>query len=674
MNNRSIRFQLRICISLVLVIAFSSISVVVYKNTSTIFLEQTMKAHQSKLEALAEMISDEFNVYLESTRQMEKAFRGGYLNGLSFGTDPFYFSGHAVKDVRLNGQSLINNSAVIDRFTQDTSAIATLFVATGDDFIRVSTSLKDQNGNRAIGTMLGRSHPGYNLLSNGQPYHAKVELFGHLYLTYYFPIKDSVGSVKALSFVGIPIEAVTQSIFSTLADVKWGDTGYSIVMDNAIKNQGEILYHPLAAEKPKSILDFTDYDGNKPFGKLFEHKTGVMMYPYHYLNSVGEKYLVYTDVPGWNWKLAGGTFISEVTKGSREILFSIVTISFVVTVLTLIAINVFIHRLTKPLVSLVRGMERLGDGEISMAMEGGHADTKNEIERLSYATSTMATKLNRLVNNIRKTSDSVQQQAVSVSDEARANLSQSEVQQAQVEQVATAIEELAASAQSVAEQVEEIADNVQTANEDSNSGSALVRKVVSDVESLNHQLGQTAEVIETLSRESDNIQAVTNMINDIAEQTNLLALNAAIEAARAGEQGRGFAVVADEVRSLAQRTQGSVKDVVAIIEQLKINTSSAVEMMSESQLKGTSVTRQVAQAGEMLDNIASQVDVIAVKSEAIAATSEEQAHVTQDIAMSVNEISSLNKSNYSTTEKTAERASQLKKLSVDLANQVAYFR
>jgi methyl-accepting chemotaxis protein len=186
-------------------------------------------------------------------------------------------------------------------------------------------------------------------------------------------------------------------------------------------------------------------------------------------------------------------------------------------------------------------------------------------------------------------------------------------------------------------------------------------------------LRQSAEAIDKVSLESDNIQAVTRMIDEIAGQTNLLALNAAIEAARAGEQGRGFAVVADEVRTLAHRTQESVKEVVAIIDQLRLCTNSAVTMMSESQTKGQRVTEQATQAGLALESITMQVTAIAAQSEVIAATSEEQAHVSQEIAANATEISNLNQQSRDVVAKTSNSAATLQGLSGDLKQQVNYF-
>ncbi|MDW2104368.1 methyl-accepting chemotaxis protein [Vibrio alginolyticus] len=672
-RNQSVGFQLKLVITLCLFIAFSSIAALVYRNASDVLLESTLKEHQSKVESMAKTIAGQFDAYLHTAKVLESTFRNGYLAGVYVENYTVDFMGHEVPNITQYSESLINDTKLVDSFTRDTGAIATLFAPLGDDFIRVSTSLKDPQGQRAVGTTLGINHPGYQQLKAGQPYYAQIKLYGERYITYYAPIKDATGKVAGLSFIGLPVDQATQTLFDVLEEIKWGDTGYTIIVDDDENNLGKYLLHPAKSGSDSSILEVADYNGHKPFGQIFEQSSGLIRYPFEYQGNVGEKYLVYTEVPGWNWKLLGGTFIKEVTKGSDTLLTLIAIISSVAAIITFVVLTLFLNRSLQPLTTLNSYMTRLAGGEVSLNIPASRKASKNEITNLSSGVASMASQLNELVGKIRSTSDLVESNSTSVANDAHSNLTQADRQQQEVEQVVTAIEEMASSAQSVAQQVESIAENVRSANTDSQSGLAIVEGVCIDVAQLNDQLDQSATAIEQVNRDSESIQTVTKMIDEIAEQTNLLALNAAIEAARAGEQGRGFAVVADEVRTLAHRTQSSVQDVVEIIEKLKGSTHNAVNMMTDSQRSANQVLDKAQDAGTALEAIAVQVQSIASQADAIAATSEEQAQVSQEIAANAHSISELNRESRNTSAKTSQSAIELQQQARNLKEQVDFF-
>ncbi len=680
-RNKSVGFQLRSVMALCLLIAFASIAGLVYRNASQILLEISLKEQQAKIEALGQTIEGQYNAYLATARVLESTLRNGYLEGLSTEDNVVTFYGHQVQDITIWGESLLDDVQKPDEFTKDTGAVATVFAPTGDDWIRVTTSLRDQAGKREIGTLLGKAHPAYTKLMKGETYYDAIELSGMEYIAYYAPVINNKGKTIAISSIALPVEDATRSIFKALDALTWGDTGYTIVVDADEDHLGNYLLHPkfkpvIPSKTPikaPSIFELKDYNGDKPFGQVFEHQSGILLYPYEYNGVVGNKYTVYTTVPGWNWKLIGGTFVNEVTRESDDLLKLIAIISLVVGALTFGVMNLLIKRITTPLTSLSQHMERLGNGEVSIQIDEGAQDSQNEVIRLTNNVSQMAKRLSSLVSDIRSTSDNVEAQSDSVLNDAKSNLTQADIQQQQAEQVVTAIEEMATSAKAVAEQVEAIAENVRQADAGAQNGLGQVEEVCADVAQLNDQLGQSAKAIEQVNQDSNSIQSVTKMIDDIAEQTNLLALNAAIEAARAGEQGRGFAVVADEVRTLAHRTQESVKDVVSIIEQLKSSTGNAVTLMHQSQQNATQVLDKAQEAGTSLESIAEQVRGIAGQAEAIATTAEQQAQVSQEVAASASEISELNIQSRETSAQTSDSAEQLSELSKHLKKQVDFF-
>ncbi|SJN55595.1 Methyl-accepting chemotaxis protein PctC [Vibrio ruber DSM 16370] len=672
-QNKSINTQLRTIMLFCLIISFSTIALLVYRSAAGILLNATLGDHQSKVEGIAQSISQQFFTYLDTTKTLESTFQNSYLKGLIWQDQVVDFRGYPVTDVTLNGKSVIGSTDVVDQFTRDTGAIATLFLPTGQDWVRVSTSLKNKQGARAVGTLLGQSHPGYEKLSRGEPYYAQVNLFGTHYLTYYNPLKNRQQQVVAISFIGVPVEEATTKLLRNLNHVKWGETGSTMVVDARENSQGKYL---LSGESTQadSILEERDSNGNIIFNDIFKHDNGLIRYQHSGRDGMQERYLVYTDIPGWEWKLLGGTSIDEITAGSQELLQLIVLISSLVGGATFVIIALFLSHTIKPLINLSHIMERLGQGEISLSIKTGAKETKNEIIRLYNSAAATMTQLSQLVGNIRSTSDQVQEQSADVLSDANIGLTQSERQHEQVEQVVTAIEEMATSAKDVAMQVEAIAENVRQANDNTQSGLNLVEDVCIDVAQLNDQLAQSSQAIDQLRTDSESIQTVTEMIDAIAEQTNLLALNAAIEAARAGDQGRGFAVVADEVRTLAQRTQTSVQSVVTIIDKLKHSTKNAVQMMQHSQNHADNMLTKSQDAGTSLETIAEQIHSIASQAQTIATTAEQQAQVSADVAQSASEISQLNQQGQKTNAKTAESASALQSLAEHLKHQVDFFR
>ncbi|PWI32345.1 methyl-accepting chemotaxis protein [Vibrio albus] len=672
-KNQSVGFQLGSVMAICLLISFCSIAALVYRNADQVLLDATLKEQQSKVDALAKTIAGQFDAYLELTKILEATFQHGYLKGIRIEEDVVHYRGYQVRNISLNGESLVGNNTTVDTFTQDTNAIATVFSPAGNEWVRVSTSLENSQGQRVLGTTLGNTHPGYRKLMSGEPYYAQVDLFGERYITYYSPIKNDRNKVVAITFIGFPVDDITRDIFKSLQSVPWGDTGYTFIVENDKDHLGHYLLHPKWNKDDPSIINVSDHSGNKPFHVLFENSSGVFLYPWEYKGTVGQKYVVYADVPGWNWKLLGGTFIDEVTKESNELLKLIAMISLLVGTVTFIIMTFIVLRTTKPLTRLTGYMDRLGRGEISLSIETGAPQSGNEITKLNNSVAGMAKKLSQLVNNIRSNSDQVNRQSANVLNDATLNLSHSDEQLEKVEHIVTAIEEMASSAQSVAQQVETIAENVRHADSDTQNGLSMIENIGTDVTRLNDQLDQSAKAIEQVKTDSMDIHTVTKMIDDIAEQTNLLALNAAIEAARAGEHGRGFSVVADEVRTLAHRTQLSVKDVVSIIDNLKASTDNAVSLMHNSQQQALSVLDKAREGGTTLESIAHQVRDISSQTEAIAATSEEQAQVSHEVAASTSDISTLNNQSRSTSAQTSQSADTLSQLAQDLKQQVDFF-
>jgi methyl-accepting chemotaxis protein len=238
------------------------------------------------------------------------------------------------------------------------------------------------------------------------------------------------------------------------------------------------------------------------------------------------------------------------------------------------------------------------------------------------------------------------------------------------DQVATAITQMSAASTEVARHAQEAAKVANQVEKDAQSGVNNMRSAIATIHSTSEQIATTADVVRHLEQDTKSVGTVLDVIKGIAEQTNLLALNAAIEAARAGEQGRGFAVVADEVRTLAQRTQESTAEIHTIIENVQNGAQNAVSAIESGQSKTEESVSQVNQVGDIIEAISQSIKEILGTNEQIAQAAQEQSHVADDISSNVNQITSTAQDNSQHAENTLKLSEQLKAMSVTLGQQI----
>lgn len=322
---------------------------------------------------------------------------------------------------------------------------------------------------------------------------------------------------------------------------------------------------------------------------------------------------------------------------SRSSLTTMLIIGVLIAVAGLLAIWLISRRITRPLRDMVVMLDNIGQGEGDLTQRL-HIDSRNELGQIATGLNTFLTRLQGMISEVVGSVQKVSDASEHTADIAIRTDKGVQTQLAEIELVATAVHEMTATAQDVARNATQAAEAASHADRAANQGRHIVQDTGATITELAGEIGRAVDVVQTLARDSENIDAILVTIRSIAEQTNLLALNAAIEAARAGEQGRGFAVVADEVRNLAQKTQQATGEIQQMIQQLQNGTRDVVQVMEQSQSRTQRSVEQADAAAEALQAITQAVSLINDMNNQIASAAEEQSAVAEDINRNVTNI------------------------------------
>ena len=624
-----------------LVIAFSM-------TTSTLLQSRAEAAVASELRGVVNMVEMFNKAVTSEVASFARMLTASYEPEFVLDTGNSVDVGGKQVPVLKNGGKVVNlDFAVPDRFTVQTGGNATIFVTSGADFVRVSTSVKKENGERAIGTLLDRTHAAYPLLRAGKSYIGLATLFGKQYITQYDPIKDAGGAVIGVLYVGVDISADLVALKKKINDIKIGDTGYFYVLNAAPgKAYGNLLVHP--TKEGRNILESKDSNGREFIKEILETKTGAITYPW--LNaeqgetSPRDKMVAYAFFKEWNWVIAGGTYKDEITREAaqlrnRYIVFGLIALGlFALTLYLVVRATI-----TRPLMLARDAAVQIAEGNLTASIDSSQRD---EIGRLAEAMNGISRNLSSVVGKVR---DGAEQIATASREISTGNLdlcTRTEQQASNLAATATSMEQLTVT-------VKQNADNARQANQMALNASSVAQKGGAMV----------ARVIDTMNeinQSSRKISDIIGVIDGIAFQTNILALNAAVEAARAGEQGRGFAVVASEVRNLAQRSAAAAKEIKSLI-------GASVDQVDAG-------SKLVESAGVTMDEVLASVARVTDIMAEISAASAEQSGGIEHVNRSINEMDQATQQNAALVEEASAAAEAMQEQAATLAGAVRLFK
>lgn len=546
--------------------------------------------------------------------------------------------GRRVGDLQLGGKHITNANGLPDEVSGITGATATIFAASGRDFVRVATSIRKANGERAIGTVLDPAGAAYAEVSQGRPFYGMVDILGKPYLTAYEPIKEEHGRVIGIFYAGFAMDALRQ-LGDAVAHTNILESGWIAVLDK----KDRIIFKTKSAsdEQIRNVLGA----GNN-----------------------GDWVTKEQSFRPWSYRTVVSYPKSDLSTATRHIYLS-TALFMILSIGALVAAMYWMIEFTviRPISAIIETMDH---ADLSTTLKS-HQD--DEIGNLCNALNRFLAKIRGVLISVKDVSEKVYSSSGSLSSNSERLAKGAEVQNSEAMNVKAALEEMSVNVAMVNENCQKAAMQVQETSSLAHKGGELVVSTMDSVREMAASIQKVTEVITRLGNSSNEIGKAAAVIDGIADQTNLLALNAAIEAARAGEQGRGFAVVADEVRKLAERTGLATREIGAMIETVQKDTHAAVEAMSREQQEIEARSAQAESARKALENIICSTSEVESLVRQIANAAGEHSRATENVTLHMQQITEMARQAASAAKNTAMECTGLSTDAGELQGFVAQF-
>lgn len=471
-------------------------------------------------------------------------------------------------------------------------------------------------------------------------------------------------------------EAAQKQALDTIRGLRYNKDDYYWINDM----RPVMIMHPMNAKlNGQDLSAIKDPDGFAVFNEMVDvaKAKGAGMIQYRWpkpgASEPVQKISYVSLFAPWGWIIGSGVYVDDVKAEFQQQVINAALFSLGIIAVMALLVILIARSIVRPLRDSVQAMANIASGEsdLTRTLE---TQGNDEVTQLARHFNAFTAKLRGVVTQLQASAVGLEQASSELGVSAEQAQARSQQQSQQMELVATAVNEVTYGVQDVAKNAEHAANEMRDAESQAHQGQVNIDSSLKQIDHLSGTINQAVEVIRTLSSESTQIGGVLEVISSIAEQTNLLALNAAIEAARAGEQGRGFAVVADEVRLLAQRTQKSTAEIQGMIERLQTHSDAAVKVIADSSRSSQLTIEQANQAGQSLTSISQALRNLNSLNASIASATLQQSHVVEDINQNVTQAAQLSQSTTMAAEQSTGASQHLREMSEQLNGLLRQFR
>lgn len=673
-ERRPIAQQLTIVTMAALVVVFSILALVVQRNADRAALTVAEQNLDNEAQIMAGMLDSIFDAVRVRGEQQSAFFIKSFAGAPTLSAESLKTGDVDLPTLRIGSEIQNGNTRPLLAFRDLTGDDAAFLVIKDNKLYRLSTLLKDKDGKAMSGVPLAQDDPVSKAVLSGQDYAGLAIRGGKYNFSTVKLLKGADGKPWGAYSVRIGLETELKRVRDQFGKIVAGKTGYVyIVRPTTEKGIGEFVLHPKFQEKQVGEVDVPEV-AKQSIRDMLQAKKGV--FRYSMLDASGgerEKLIFAATSPAWGWTVATGSWTDEYLEESHRLRNVVIMVSAAAALILGMLIMVVVRARLSGLRQLVGEVSRVSTGDLRVSMQDADPTSKNEVHEIAHAFNVMAESVRNLVRGVSNSSAQVGVAAGELQQAANSAMESSMQASQSATGIAASVEEMSVSIAHVADNANHAAQISEEAKSVTESGRAVVGRAMNDLERVAGDINESAGLIESLGARSKQISSVVGVIREIAEQTNLLALNAAIEAARAGEQGRGFAVVADEVRKLAERTAMSTQEISITVQAILDETGVAVKRM---QAVSTSMAGSVGLAREAGDSLAlidehAQQTVETVQT--IADSTREQSSASQEIARLVENIAQMAEGSSSRAINNTERAQNLQRLAAELQAQLSRF-